>query len=267
MVQWLGMYSRISLQTYKHFSQGAMRRACPSPHRRPNCSCLRLYLLARVGMDGIKADLSKLTAVINWQTPSTIQNLGSFLGLTGYFWPLIKNYSLLEKPLKDLLNTLGVSKASRKCVYQDAAQAHKLKNQWSWEHDKDFVILKTVLTSFLVLKGPKYDGSSFVITTDGCKDGFVGILSQCFKWINSRQKPQTHVHPIMIALKCTSKAESLYKPYLLKFAALKFSLNKFSDTISGYPVEIETDCQAHWDAIINNNLYNLYLMAWWNNGP
>ena len=149
-------------------------------------------------------------------------------------------------------------------MYQAAAQAHKLKNQWSWEHDKGFVILKTALTSFLVLKGPKYDGSSFVITTDGCKDGFVGILSQCFKWINFKQKPQTHVHLITIALKCTSEVESWYKPYLLKFAALKFSLNKFTDTISGYPVEIETDCQALWDTIINNNLYSTH--AWWLDG-
>ena len=47
----------------------------------------------RVGKDGIKADLSKLTAVVNWSTPATIQNLVSFLGLTGYFRPLIKNYS------------------------------------------------------------------------------------------------------------------------------------------------------------------------------
>ena len=242
MVQWLGMYLRTSLQTYKHFTWGAIRRTCASPHRRPNCSCLRLSLLVRVGMDGIKADLLKLTVVINWWTPTTIQNLGSFFGLTGYFWPLMKNYSLLEKLLKDLLNTLEVSKASRKCVYQAAAQAHKLKNQWSWEHNKVFVILKTALTGFLVLKGPKYDGSSFVITTDGCKDGFVDILSQCFKWISSKQKPQTHVHPITIALKCTSEAESWYKPYLLKFVALKFSLNKFADTISGYPVKIETDC-------------------------
>ena len=85
----------------------------------------------RVGVEGIKVDLSKLMAVVNWQTPTTIQNLGSFLGLTGYFQPLIKNYSLLEKPLKDLLNTLEVPKASGKRTYQPAAQSHKLNNQWS----------------------------------------------------------------------------------------------------------------------------------------
>ena len=91
--------------------------------------------------------------------------------------PVCCNPNITKWPNIGTVFWATVSKASRKCVYQAAAQAHKLKNQWSWEHDKGFVILKTALTSFLVLKGPKYDGSSFVITTDGCKDGFVGILS------------------------------------------------------------------------------------------
>ena len=47
----------------------------------------------RVGTEGIRVDLTKLTAVVNWETPTTIQNLEAFLGLTGYFRPLIKNYS------------------------------------------------------------------------------------------------------------------------------------------------------------------------------
>ena len=63
-----------------------------------------------VSTEGIRDDLSKLTAVVNWETPTTIQNLEVFLGLTGYFRPLIKNYSWLEKPLKDLTNLLEVPK-------------------------------------------------------------------------------------------------------------------------------------------------------------
>ena len=208
----------------------------------------------RVSSEGIKADLSKLTAVVNWQTPAAIQNLGSFLGLTGYFRPLIKNYSLLEKPLKDLLNTLEVPKSAGKHAYQNAARAHQLQNQWSSEHDKVFVTLKITLTSSPVLKGPKYDGSSFTVTTDGCKDGFAGVLTQRFEWVDSRGTTQMRSHPIAFASKHTSDSETRYKPYLLEFAALKFSLDKFSDTIAGYPVELETDCQALRDTIINNKL-------------
>ena len=35
---------------------------------------------------------------------------------------------------------------------------------------------------------------------------------------------------------------------------LKLSLDKFADIIVGYPVELETDCQALCDTIVNNKL-------------
>ena len=213
-----------------------------------------VFASERVGSDGIRADLSKLTAVVNWTTPATIQNLGLFLGLTGYSRPLIKNYSLLEKPLKDLLNTLNVPKSGGKRTYQSAARSHLLKDQWMAEHAKAFVVLKAAFTNSPVLKGPKYDSSSFTITTDGCKDGFAGVLTQCFQWTSSRGTIHTQTHPITFASKRTSDSESRYKPYLLEFATLKFSLDKFSDTIAGYPVEIEMDCQALRDTISNNKL-------------
>ena len=91
-----------------------------------------------VGKDGIKADLSKLTAVINWTTLTTIQNLSSSLALTGYFRPSIKNYSLLEKPLKDLFNTLEVLKLGDKGAYHNATCVHLLWDQWMAEHAKAF---------------------------------------------------------------------------------------------------------------------------------
>jgi hypothetical protein len=91
--------------------------------------------------------LTKLTAVVNWETPRTIQNLKAFLGLTGYFRPLIKNYSLLEKPLKDLANTLNVPKGAGKQAYHNAARAHQLSGQWNEVHDKAFVVLKIALSS------------------------------------------------------------------------------------------------------------------------
>jgi len=208
----------------------------------------------RVGTNGIRGDLAKLTAVVNWQRPTTIQNLEAFLGLTGYFRPLIKNYCLLEKPLKDLANTLVVPAGGGKQAYRNAARTHRLQDQWTAAHDKAFVTLKVALTSAPVVKGPKYDGSAFIVTTDGCKDGFAGILSQRFSWEDKRGAVHTRIHPIAFASKRTSDSESRYQPYLLEFAALKFSLDKFSDVVGGYPVEIETDCKALRDTIINNKL-------------
>uniref|UniRef100_A0A0W0F704 Reverse transcriptase RNase H-like domain-containing protein n=1 Tax=Moniliophthora roreri TaxID=221103 RepID=A0A0W0F704_MONRR len=64
----------------------------------------------------------------------------------------------------------------------------------------------------------------------------------------------TKIHPIAYASKRTSRSEKKYQPFLLEFAALKFALDKFSDTIWGFPVEIETDCQALRDVLLNDKL-------------
>ena len=62
------------------------------------------------------------------------------------------------------------------------------------------------------------------------------------------------LHPIAFASKRTSETESGYKPFLLEFAALKFAFDKFSDIVYGYPVEVETDCQALRDVLLSDKL-------------
>ena len=56
----------------------------------------------RVGPDGIKPDLTKLTAIADWRIPKDLQNLGSFLDLTCHFRSLIKGYVMIAQPLTDL---------------------------------------------------------------------------------------------------------------------------------------------------------------------
>lgn len=62
------------------------------------------------------------------------------------------------------------------------------------------------------------------------------------------------LHPIVFASKHTSHAKEKYKLFLLEFAALKFTLDKFADIIWGFPVEIVTDCQALCDVLLNDKL-------------
>ena len=58
-------------------------------------------------------------------------------------------------------------------------------------------------------------------------------------------------HPIAFVSKRMSSTEAKYKLFLLEFAALKFTLDKFLDIIWGFPVEIETDCQALRDTLLS----------------
>jgi RNase H-like domain found in reverse transcriptase len=69
---------------------------------------------------------------------------------------------------------------------------------------------------------------------------------------------------IAFASKCTSTTEAKYKPFLLDFAASKFTLDKFSDIIWGFPVEIKTDCQALCDTLLSEKLSTVH--AWWRDG-
>ena len=104
------------------------------------------------------------------------------------------------------------------------------------------------------VESPIYDGSPFVIMTDGCMIGFMGVLSQWFTTVLASGETVRRLHPVAFTSKRTSPAEEWYKPFLLEFAGLKFLLDKFSDMIYGSPVELETDCQALRDVLLNNKL-------------
>jgi len=67
----------------------------------------------------------------------------------------------------------------------------------------------------------------------------------------------------MFTCKRTSAAEACYKPFILEFA-LKFSLDKFDDIIWGFPVKIETDCQALQDVLLSPELNATH--ACWHDG-
>ena len=97
---------------------------------------------------------------------------------------------------------------------------------------------------------------------DGCKDGFGAVLSQQFTTELINGETVSAVHPIGFVSKRTSPAEERYKPYVLEFAALKFGFNHFSNTIWGFPVEVETDCIALCDTLCNNKLSVVHT-RWW----
>ena len=112
------------------------------------------------------------------------------------------------------------------------------------------------------MQAPQFDGTHFILTTDGSKDALAGVLSQCITSVLPGGKKVTWLHPLGYASKRTSTAEEKYKPYLLEFAALKFSLDKFGDMIWGFPVKLETDCQALRDVLLSNTL-NATHARWW----
>jgi hypothetical protein len=207
-----------------------------------------------VGPQGVSPDSSKLTAIVDWPIPKDASHLEGFLGLTSYFRDLVKGYAQIEGPLRNLLRQVPIPAGTKKHKYQQIMRSFKLEELWTPDHTKTFISLKARLIAEPVLSAPVYDGTPFILTTDGSKDAFAGVLSQRIKSTLPGGKEVTRLHPIAFASKRTSTSEEKYKPFLLEFAALKYCFDKFSDIVYGYPVEVETDCQALRDVLMNDKL-------------
>lgn len=191
-----------------------------------------------VGPKGVQPDLKKLTAIVNWKIPENAAALAGFLGLTGWFHDLIKGYVKKEQPLHDLLREVELPDKYTKIIYWRIMTNHRLKDRWSETHTKVFLDIKAEMTAEPVLCGPRWDGTPFIITTDGSQGTFGTVLTQRFEYTLPSGKVVQKLHPIRFASKWTSKTEEKYKPFLLEFAALKFGLNKFSNITWGFPIEL-----------------------------
>ena len=113
----------------------------------------------------------------------------------------MKGYARIAQPLTDLVCSVNVPKNAGKATYRAALQAVKLVNTWTKAHTKAFLALKTALTSEPVLKAPRFDGTPFIVTTDGCMDRFGGMLTQKFTETRPGGKMIQKAHPIAFASK------------------------------------------------------------------
>ena len=99
-----------------------------------------------------------IEAVLEWESPKSIFEIRSFLGLAGYYWRFIKGFSKLALPL---------TKLTRK------GQAFVCDTQC--EHS--FQTLKEKLTTAPVLVLPN-SRESFEVYCDALKMGLGGVLMQ-----------------------------------------------------------------------------------------
>jgi hypothetical protein len=225
-----------------------------------------LFAGVMVGPSGIKPNLDKVAAFVNWPVPEDVKDLMAFLGLTNYFRRLINDYARIAAPLTDLTRNLQIDVPktnwkSRKGAYKRALEAASLKDKWKPEHQKAFITLKVLLSQELVLQSPQYDGRVFCVTTDGSGEGLAGWLSQAFNEVDKNGKTITCWYPISFCSKRTSTSEARYEPFLLEFAALKYCIDEFEPYIFGSPIEIETDCQALRDCLLKDKL-NTHHSRW-----
>ena len=108
--------------------------------------------------DGIAVDPSKVEAVSQWETPKSVTEIRSFLGLAGYYRRFIEGFSKLALPLTQLT-----------CKGKSFV--------WDVHCENSFNELKKRLTTAPVLILPKPD-EPFVVYCDASKLGLGGVLMQ-----------------------------------------------------------------------------------------
>jgi hypothetical protein len=57
-----------------------------------------------VSLEGIAMDPGKVREVLDWKAQKTVHHFHSFLSLGGYYHRFILNFSMISKPITDLLN-------------------------------------------------------------------------------------------------------------------------------------------------------------------
>ena len=112
-----------------------------------------------VSGDGIRCDPSEICAVKDWETPTSVAEVRSFLGLASYYRKFVKEFATIASPLHDLL------RKNSKFAWTDTCQ-------------EAFSTLRERLTRAPVLAYPEGEGQ-FILDTDASGYGISAVLSRC----------------------------------------------------------------------------------------
>lgn len=195
----------------------------------------KIEFLGHVISDGkLYPSPSKIKCVINYPEPKNTKDVQKFLGLSGYFRKFIPSYSLIAKPLSDLLR-------------------RNEPFQFNANEKASFEKLKNLLCQSPVL-GIYRQNSPTEIHTDASIDGIAAILFQ-------KADNDNNLHPIFYFSKKTSDAERKYTSYELEVLAVVEALKKFRIYVLGIPFKIVTDCAAFTKTLSKKDL-NLRIARW-----
>ncbi|KAH9125839.1 hypothetical protein AeMF1_003623 [Aphanomyces euteiches] len=167
-----------------------------------------------VGINGCRADPSKVKAIRDWPVPSTQTELRSWLGLATYLHKFSANFASLAQPLSALLA-------------KDAP--------WDWTQDchDAFNAVKDSLVSAPVLALPDFSRPFSVVC-----DAPVKAIGCCLMQVGEDGRDR----PVSYQSRQLQKAEKAYPVHDLELLAMKYALTKFRIYLLGSkPFVVYTD--------------------------
>jgi hypothetical protein len=165
------------------------------------------YLGHIISADGVRADPSKLQAMVEWPVPKNITALRAFLGLTGFYRRFVLNYATIASPLTDLLKA----------------------NSFTWNDDAQtaFTNLKNTMATLPLLALPNFS-IPFKVTTDASITAIGAVLSQNPK-------------PLAFFSKKLNARLSASSTYVRELYALTEAIKKWRQYLLGATFKIFTD--------------------------
>ncbi|KAG8474271.1 hypothetical protein CXB51_033533 [Gossypium anomalum] len=161
-----------------------------------------------VSASGIRVDLNKISAILDWKPPRNVTEVWRFLGLAGYYRRFVKGFSMIATPMKKLLQK-------------------DVKFEWSEKCQKSFDQLKTYLTEAPVLVQLE-SGREFVIYSDASLLGLGCVLmqeGQVVAYASRQLKPH----------------EKNYPTHDLELAAIVFALKIWRHYLFGERCHVYSD--------------------------
>ena len=175
------------------------------------------YLGFDVGAYGVKPSLSKVRAVAEWPTPTSVKDVRSFLGLASFYRKFIWHFSEIAAPLTDL------TKKGRAEVWSPEV--------WGEKEDAAFTNLKLAMVTAPVLQLPDFD-REFTVTTNASEVSVGAILQQDFC---------RGLQPLCYDSRKLNPAECRYSAYERELLGIVWAVGKWRHYLAGSHFTIQTD--------------------------
>jgi len=165
-----------------------------------------------VSSKGIEVDKSKIELIANLPTPKYLKDVISFLGHAGFYRRFIKDFSVISKPLGNLLTKDNIF-------------------EWTEHYEEAFVKLKNLLTSAPVIQPPDWS-LPFEIMCDASDYAVGAVLGQ-------RKDKKSYV--IYYVSKTLNSAQMNYTTTEKELLAVVFACEKFRSYLIGSPIVVFSD--------------------------
>ena len=177
------------------------------------------YLRHSVSSKGAWPSRDNLKAITKYPEPMKYTAIKSFIGLTGHYRHLIKDFAKMADPLHEYVRGETVKKKKEQVVLNEAAR-------------NAFHKLKKAVMSAPVLAYPD-PSKEYLLKMDASKLGLGAVLSQ--------KQSDGRYHPVAFRSRVLYGAEVNYHSRKLKFLAMKWSIIHFQTYLLGCHFKVHSD--------------------------